>query len=438
MKRILGLVLLLLAIAGMVNVVRKFAEGGATQHSGSAAYDQGQKAGKYSAPVVLVALGLFGLWLLRSDDMRPAPPSVRRSPGETLLPPGHPSLRGGQGTVASNPAQLRLSIGQWLAANLWVIAVAAGMALIGVIFLFVKLPVGIVLLLAAGIFLFREVREAQQKFYSGDVCPGVVLFAQQNLVAVYTSLTAADNVPRPAIKILKQPLHRATTEAAYDGMRVAAAALYQGDARQPAWQDFSPEVINCVVKDPEEIARVLGSISEQEWQNLDTCLAQVPVANPGLYRMWNPASKARSTTGCVPEGATDFAPGRPWFKSTPGIVGISIVGAIVGLMFLVSFMGSASRWIAHREVTNQGISAPTAPPMPGIQRPPMATAARPFQPTQAGPYTAGAGVSAQWAGRWISGKVVSINPGGFSVMVQLEDSRFPRPILLSTNQIRLR
>jgi hypothetical protein len=38
--------------------------------------------------------------------------------------------------------------------------------------------------------------------------------------------------------------------------------LHYGNVRQQAWQDFMPEVNNCAIRDPEQIARVYGSISE--------------------------------------------------------------------------------------------------------------------------------------------------------------------------------
>src|SRR5437867_3325318 len=80
MKRIAGLLLLILAIAGIVNVFRTVASGEAAPASASAAYDAGKKTGRYTAPFVFVALGLLGAhWLFQSEDERPAP-LVRRSP----------------------------------------------------------------------------------------------------------------------------------------------------------------------------------------------------------------------------------------------------------------------------------------------------------------------------------------------------------------------
>ena len=310
------------------------------------------------------------------------------------------------------------------------IIVSSSFAVIGLSVGFIKLPVGIVLMLAAGILLFREVREAKQKFYMGDVCPGVVISEQEKLVAVFTDLAAAGRVPLPAIKILKQPLQRMTTEAAHDGMRVAATALYHGDARQPAWQNFSPEVINCVVHDPDEIARVLASITEEEWQALDACLAQVPVGKPGLYRMWGAGFASPGQPEADLPHSVAVAPGKPWFKTTAALVGFSIVGGAVGLFILASVLRAAWRGSQHRGAGSPRVNAPPLPQTrpPGVPRP--------SELKQAGPYSVGGRVEANWTGRWIPGTITAINPGGFTLMIQLEDARFPRPIVLSTNQVR--
>jgi hypothetical protein len=294
----------------------------------------------------------------------------------------------------------------------------------------IKVPAGIALVITAAGVIILQVREAKQKFYKGDVCPGVVLSAQGNLVAIFTDLKASSNRPQPAIKILKQPLLRMRTESAYDGMRVAAAAFYHGDAQRPAWRNFSPEVIQCVVHDPQEIARVLGSISEADWQLLDACLAQVPVAAPGLYRLSNANFSPGGEPPMIPRDEMDSAPPKPWFKTAPGIIGLSVLGVVVGVVLLFSVAGAFLRLASRRHVPRQGTGPITVRTPPNIPRTPA--------PTQTGPYTIGAAVQAQWAGRWIPGQITSINSGGYSVMVQLQDSRFRYPIVLPTNQIRLK
>jgi hypothetical protein len=218
-----------------------------------------------------------------------------------------------------------------------------------------------------------------------------------------------------------------TNEPAYDGMRVAAAALYFGNVRQAAWQNFSPEVINCVVQDPEEIARVLGSIQEHEWQSLDNCLAPIPVAKPGLYRMWEVDSAAPVET--------NFAPPKPWFKTTPAIIGLSIFGAFVALIVGSQILASVARLMNHRNASTYHPA-----PFPSAPTPSAAAAMNTLKPSEtarAGSFTVGGKVEANWAGGWKPGKITEINPGGFTMMVQIEDSRWSNPIVLSTNQLRV-
>ncbi len=421
MKRIFGFLLLLLSLVGLAGVVLHAMEGDPPHPKGNAAYEQGQEIGKFAAPVVCVVLGVIGLGLILSDDARPAPPP-RRNP-VTGLRPGDHSLRGGQNTFASNPARLQLNAVRWLAANPWVPAVAAAMGFLGFIFLFIRVTAGVVLLLAAAIIVSRELKRAKQKFLMGDVCPGTVLSVQDNLVAVYTNLVTSGNVPRPAIKILKQPLRRITAEPAYDGMRVAAAALYYGDARLPAWKDFMPEVIHCVERDPDEITRVVGSIPEQEWQAFEAHLSQIAEARPGLYRMWQAAAA---------QGQAAISPGRAWFQ-TPMAKNLGVTFVIV---FVLAGLGPLLRAVVsrHRAPRPLGYTIPSSLPQPASPANPG-----PGNSLYAGPgstYTVGESVEAFWPGKWTPGKIVSINPGGFSMMVQVDDARFPQPIVLSTNQIR--
>lgn len=463
MKRIIGLVLVMLAIAGTIGVVRKFAQDkdapARTQTSGSAAYQQGQKVGKYSAPFLMVLLGIYGLRLMMSssDAPRPTEPAVRRSPTSHLPPPGDPSLRGGQDTFATNPAMLKLSAWQWLAANPSAIYVALGMAVVGLAVMFIKFPIGAVLLASSVIFLYREIREAKQKFFGGDVCPGIVLSAEQNLVAVYTDLVAAGSRPYPVIQIMKQPLHRMTTGQAYDGMRVATAALYLGDVKADAWRNFWPEVINCVVHDPTEIERVLGSISETEWQMLDACLAQIPEAKLGLHHI-SPASLAtvvaEEAQAAYTSTESGFAPTRPWYKSPVVIIAGAAVGVVailtIGSIVIVAMnrpKPHTSPFPNHAPAAMQPSATPrsasvqpppnppaAAQPAPASPATPNATSPATTMPTAQ--YVVGSAVEANWAGGWIPGKVIRINPGGHSVMVQLEDQRFPHPIVFSMSQLR--
>jgi hypothetical protein len=45
-------------------------------------------------------------------------------------------------------------------------------------------------------------------------------------------------------------------------------------------------------------------------------------------------------------------------------------------------------------------------------------------------------IEANWAGGWISGTIVEPLGPGFRYYVQLEDRRFPHPLVLATNLLR--
>jgi hypothetical protein len=136
-----------------------------------------------------------------------------------------------------------------------------------------------------------------------------------------------------------------------------------------------------------------------------------------------PAGPPPLTGGYCPGDQPEF---KPWFKTVPAIVGFSIAGTLVALVVLVGILGWVGRGRGHRAT----MLPPTSP------RTSQAASMPPGQPTQAGLYTVGQRVEARWAGKWIPGQITAINPGGFNVMILLQDSRFPQPIVLSTNQLR--
>jgi len=361
------------------------------------------------------------------------------------IPPGQPSLRGGQGTYASNPCLMRLNTTAWLATHPAHLVLTGAVFLAGVVTLFHILPLGLVLMFASVSALFQTLREVKKKYLMGDVCPAIVLSAQQNLIAVYTNLAASARKPFPAIKILRQPLQR-LPKPAYDGMRLATVALYSGHISWQYWRNFSPEAVACIVTDAEENARVLNSIPQSDWQALDEWLAGIPEAKPGLYKLWE---MNFATAG----EAEPTAPAKPWFKTIPAIIAFSVVGAIFGLVLLAYVIGTIGLHRMRQAPANPTpprYYAPTAPgtPPPGVTVTAPAHAVNPTNapmhtpppetPTQVGAFAVGTAVQANWAGGWIPGTITKINYGGHSMMVKLNNARFPYPIVLSTNQLRLK
>jgi hypothetical protein len=418
MRKIVGILFIVLAVISGINVARQLAAGEPDRQRGNEAYERGRSAAKV-APIFLLGLGLWMLRGSRPDFTPPPPRPISSSARPPTLPAGHPDLRGGQDTFATNPAQLQVSFGRWLAVHPVVPTIIAILILAGVGLLFVKYQVGIILLLSAGIVFWQNHREIKHKYFAGDVCPAEILSAAEGLVAVYTDLAANSAGPYPVIKIIKQPLHK-MAEPPADGQRVAAVALYCGEASKAVWNDFDPEVINCVVTDPAEIERVLMSIPEDQWQTLGNGLTHIPEARIGLYPLWAQSAAAPASL-----------PSFPWWKRTSAKVGLLLAGVcVLGFALLLVAPWLRSSATKNRSAHPAGFPRATAPNLPPSRQFPSGVS------DNLGAYKVGRKIEANWAGGWIPGTIVEPFGRGMSYRVQLEDRRFPHPLVLSTNLLR--
>ncbi len=211
----------------------------------------------------------------RSEPPFPEPP----------FPTHDPELIGRGGTMAGNPARLRVDWARSLATRPAPLVLGIIMIVFGAVVCFALQPgwIGLVFIAVAGLLWRNHYREVRQKFYAGDVCAGIIL--SDTLVAVTTNLSVG-GVSRPAIKVMRYPLSHMAGGPPARGTRVATVALYRGPATDGAWRDFSPEVIACWVSNENDLQRVTQSIMEWEWRSLDTLLARIPKVEPDLYKMW--------------------------------------------------------------------------------------------------------------------------------------------------------
>ncbi|QDU95922.1 DUF3239 domain-containing protein [Lignipirellula cremea] len=138
------------------------------------------------------------------------------------------------------------------------------------------------------ILLIREWFVVRQHFWCGCVNPGVVVSLNPMLIAVCTDLSKGSGTYL-AVKVIRSRLDRIQGQPPQIGTRVATVALYDGapiDLGKPAWHTFYPVPVECVTTDLADMQGVLASISATDWQDLSTCLAQVPQPfRTGLYRM---------------------------------------------------------------------------------------------------------------------------------------------------------
>jgi hypothetical protein len=120
----------------------------------------------------------------------------------------------------------------------------------------------------------------------GAVNPAVVVSTDPYLVAVFTDLTTEPGEHWPAIKVVRQPLQRMTGGPPALDTRLATVATYFGSDKASHWDDFFPEVVNCLTMDAKVVARVLATILDDEWEKLDEGLKKVPTPyQPGLCKI---------------------------------------------------------------------------------------------------------------------------------------------------------
>ncbi len=235
------------------------------------------------------------------DAPRPAAPRPR-PPQPPDEPPVEMSALGRllSTALASNPARVKVRPGMyvrcyprwpavWCLALLGTLALAVGSPLAGW-----GLGAAIGLWFLAGIALLCNLWywfRVKHKFLWGDVRPAKVVSVRPYRVAVHTDLSK-ESGSYPVIKVLDQPLGRMHGGPPQLGDRLATAALYEGAERTNYWPDFSPQVVNCATRDGRAIARVVASIPEEDWRELEAGLAKVPTPEqPGMYYL-GPAGAA--------------------------------------------------------------------------------------------------------------------------------------------------
>lgn len=157
-------------------------------------------------------------------------------------------------------------------------------ALLGVAIFNIFFGIGIWWFLKKLTFLAVYIREY---FVYGCVNPSIIVASKPPLVAVFTDLRT-NIMPYYAIKILPQPLHWMKNGVPPLGTRLATVALYEGNINKGYWDNFHPIVIDCVTGNQADIQRVLESIPDWEWEQLEIGLDYMKTTKPGLYPIPSP------------------------------------------------------------------------------------------------------------------------------------------------------
>ena len=198
-------------------------------------------------------------------------------------------------SAASNPGGLRVSHLKYATSYpffpvLW--SVPLVLSSLGLLLSWCFVPLVMMFALPLGLWAWI----VRKKFASGCLLPAVVVKLDPPIVAVLSDLRKGDDWGAwPVIKFVRQPLNRMTGGPPALGQRVACIATYC-DGEEYRWEDFYPDVVNCLTFNQREIERCQNSLSESDFQELSQALAKLPQPHPtgNLHRVgWPHAKKGR-------------------------------------------------------------------------------------------------------------------------------------------------
>lgn len=279
------------------------------------------------------------------DDLDRRPARVEVEPEEPLVrvPSG--------GYEASNPGGFEIDFHHYFSCNKSLfIVIGGGLILAAALVPFAPTPVPIIIAISMVWLGVSETFNLRQKARRGDVNPGIVVSLKPPLVAVLTDLCITGQETRPALKILHFPAARMAGGPPTLAMQLPTVSLYRGRHFGSVWQDFEPDVANCMTTDLRTIERLRRSISPREWESLEQALAALAEKKPGLYRLWKPGWN---------KDATIRINLSPLLKAL-GIVIVVGTVVLIGLFILIAVVGN---WLVKRP------ARPNFQPPPPIQRP---------------------------------------------------------------------
>jgi len=192
-------------------------------------------------------------------------------------------VHGGQESVASNPGQVSVNHLVFYSCYPFFLIVAVAVVVVGGILLLVgllsqALPAWIgmvVLILGLGIVIGRSYINSLI-MANGDTCPAIVLYPDENLIAVYADMSTTGLSFVPAIKIIRVPLSKSPLGPFKAKDRLTVVCTFMGDDDSEAWDDVSPIPTVCATKSEATVERSLGTISDEHWKMVEEDLRDLP------------------------------------------------------------------------------------------------------------------------------------------------------------------
>ncbi|MCA9176480.1 MAG: DUF3239 domain-containing protein [Planctomycetales bacterium] len=188
----------------------------------------------------------------------------------------------GEYATASNPGKIKPDLYRWFTFYptwpiVWIVALV-----LSVIFAFAwhwSLWIVAALMAAMNWHYWHRV---VVHFQYGNALPGVVISLEPMLIAFSTDMTTGVG-SFPAVRVIKKRFDELGGQTPKVGTRLIGVALYaRSSSSVQHWEDVDPVPIECVTDDPKVHARLMSTMTEQDFQELFTWLRGVP-RKAGLY-----------------------------------------------------------------------------------------------------------------------------------------------------------
>lgn len=114
------------------------------------------------------------------------------------------------------------------------------------------------------IFKILEISKTRDMYYSGALCPAIVIDEKTSKIAAFTDLTLGSGT-YPVVRIRKYPLPKSFRK---NGIKIPVAGGYQNTHNYKHWNFYEPNPLPSGIRDKSIIEEKIKSIPTAEWVTL--------------------------------------------------------------------------------------------------------------------------------------------------------------------------